>query len=128
MSIPPLRAFYLFSIALPQGPRQKQSLHQVVGDLPGARQVLGLTAKTQYPSIRSGALRFDRLEDGIRFEAVNFSYDGSVPVLSDINLSFERGHTIAVVGRSGAGKTSLVNLVICFYDPVAGRILADGRI
>ena len=128
MSIPLLLTFiFILYRFYPKVGGINKALHQIVGDMPGARQVLGLIEETQNPSVRSGVLRFDRLEDGISFEAVNFSYDSSVPVLSGINLSFKQGHTTAVVGRSGAGKTTLVNLVIRFYDPVAGRILVDGR-
>ena len=63
--------------------------------------------------------------DAIRYEGVGFSY-GSGPVLSGIDLEIRRGETVAIVGPSGAGKTSLVNLLPRLYDPTAGRVTLDG--
>ncbi|HEX4438771.1 MAG TPA: ABC transporter ATP-binding protein [Thermoanaerobaculia bacterium] len=61
----------------------------------------------------------------IRYEGVSFSY-GTAPVLRGIDLSIRRGETVAIVGPSGAGKTTLVNLLPRLYDPTAGRITFDG--
>jgi subfamily B ATP-binding cassette protein MsbA len=63
------------------------------------------------------------------FEDVSFSYGdrGDTPVLQDISLRAEPGRAVALVGPSGAGKSSLVMLIPRFFDPVAGRILLDGR-
>lgn len=63
---------------------------------------------------------------GIRFEKVDFSYDGKHQVLKGIELEVNRGQTIALVGGSGGGKTTLVNLVPRFFDPRGGRITLDG--
>ena len=60
------------------------------------------------------------------FEDVSFSYAGSVSVLQNIRLRALRGEVIALVGSSGAGKTTLVNLIPRFYDPTAGQIRIDG--
>jgi subfamily B ATP-binding cassette protein MsbA len=62
----------------------------------------------------------------IRFEGVQFAYDPRVPVLHDIELAIQPGESLALVGPSGAGKTTLFNLIPRFYDPVAGRITVDG--
>jgi ATP-binding cassette subfamily B protein/subfamily B ATP-binding cassette protein MsbA len=64
----------------------------------------------------------------INFENVAFTYPGGETlVLHDINLSVAAGQTVALVGPSGAGKTTLTNLVARFYDPDAGRVTLDGR-
>jgi ATP-binding cassette subfamily B protein len=66
----------------------------------------------------------DRIHE-IRLEDVSFSYIGDEKVLNNISLRIKAGDTVAVVGPTGAGKTSLVNLIPRFYDPTAGRILIN---
>jgi len=64
----------------------------------------------------------------IRFEGVSFSYDSrpDMPALRDVDFSVRPGETVALVGPSGAGKTTVLQLLLRFYDPGAGRILLDG--
>jgi len=68
-----------------------------------------------------------RLSGKIEFRNVSFSYSPGQPVLKDVTFTVEPGETVAVIGRTGAGKTTLINLLCRFYDPVEGAILADGR-
>ena len=64
----------------------------------------------------------------VRFEDVTFRYpDGEVNVLEHFNLDVPRGTMVAIVGETGAGKSTLVNLVCRFYEPTSGRVLLDGR-
>ncbi len=63
----------------------------------------------------------------VRFENVTFGYQEGHPVLRNISLEIEPGQSIAIVGATGAGKTSLVNLVPRFFDPWEGRVLVDGH-
>jgi subfamily B ATP-binding cassette protein MsbA len=63
----------------------------------------------------------------LRFENVSFAYDPEHPVLNGISLEVNRGEVIALVGGSGGGKTTLVNLVPRFYDPTEGKITIDGN-
>ena len=62
----------------------------------------------------------------IRFDHVSFGYDPAVPVLHDVDLTIDPGETVAFVGATGAGKSTMAKLVTRFYDPTAGRVLIDG--
>jgi ATP-binding cassette subfamily B protein len=62
----------------------------------------------------------------VEFEHVSFSYDPDKPLIEDLSLVAEPGHTIAIVGPTGAGKTTLVNLIMRFYELRSGRITLDG--
>ena len=77
----------------------------------------------------AGALRFDQVRGDIRFEDVSFSYadDPDTPVLDHLNLDIPAGQSVALVGPSGGGKTTICNLIPRFYDVTGGRVLVDGR-
>jgi ATP-binding cassette subfamily B protein len=69
----------------------------------------------------------EKLEQGIRFEHVSFAYPGTERmVLEDVDLHFQPGAVVAIVGENGAGKTTLVKLLCGLYPPTRGRILVDG--
>ena len=76
---------------------------------------------------RLGAVVLPRTDGRIAFEEVSFRYAQGPLVLTDLSTSFEEGKTTALVGPSGAGKTTLVSLVARFYDPTSGRITIDGH-
>jgi subfamily B ATP-binding cassette protein MsbA len=76
---------------------------------------------------RPGATALPTAEGRIAFEDVSFQYAQGPLVLADVATTFEAGKTTALVGPSGAGKTTLVSLVARFYDPTAGRITLDGH-
>ncbi|QIZ97537.1 ABC transporter ATP-binding protein [Leifsonia sp. PS1209] len=68
----------------------------------------------------------ERTDGHVEFENVSFSYSPATPLIEDLSFSVEPGHTVAIVGPTGAGKTTLVNLVMRFYELNSGRILLDG--
>ena len=74
-----------------------------------------------------GAAPLKDVRGDIRFEDVTFSYDEGVNVLAGVNLSIRAGQTVALVGPSGGGKSTLCHLIPRFYEPTAGRITIDGR-
>jgi ATP-binding cassette, subfamily B, bacterial MsbA len=73
----------------------------------------------------SDAVAIGRIHGGIRFDAVTFSY-GREPVLEDVRFEARAGEVVAIVGRTGAGKTTLIDLLLRFYDPTGGKIEIDG--
>jgi ABC-type multidrug transport system fused ATPase/permease subunit len=76
---------------------------------------------------RPDALELPRVRGEIEFRNVSFSYDGEQPALSEISLGVPPGQTVALVGATGAGKSTLAKLVARFYDPDSGRVLVDGH-
>jgi len=71
-------------------------------------------------------LGLSHIRGSITLEHVHFSYTSGIEVLHDINLSIKEGSTVALVGRSGAGKTTIANLLMRFYQPDSGRLTIDG--
>src|SRR5258708_4192523 len=93
----------------------------------GAERVYGvLHMRTDVADYRDGRPAID-LKGQITFENVAFAYEPGQPVLSDINFSAEPGERIAIVGATGAGKSTLVSLVPRLYDPTHGIVHIDGR-
>ncbi|MEU1144295.1 ABC transporter ATP-binding protein [Streptomyces sp. NPDC005901] len=70
--------------------------------------------------------RPDHLEGRVEMEHVSFRYEPDKPLIEDLSLVVEPGHTVAIVGPTGAGKTTLVNLLMRFYEVTGGRITLDG--
>ena len=84
-----------------------------------------LDAEEQEADPMPGALP-DQLRGRVALEHVSFRYDPQKPLIEDLSLTVEPGHTVAIVGPTGAGKTTLVNLLMRFYDVSGGRITLDG--
>ncbi len=74
-----------------------------------------------------GARPIDSFDNEIEFRNVSFSYDGEKQVLKDVSFSVNKGETVAIVGATGAGKTSIISLLSRFYEKNSGEILIDGR-
>lgn len=76
---------------------------------------------------KSNAVELEEFRDKIELKGVGFSYDGQRKVLNDISLVVRKGETVALVGPSGGGKSTLSELVPRFYDPAEGEIMIDGK-
>lgn len=87
------------------------------------REILNIEPEIQDApdAIEAQGLRFD-----IVFDHVSFAYEGGEPVLRDVSFAIPAGKRVALVGASGAGKSTIVNLILRLYDPTAGRVLIDG--
>ncbi|HEX9018336.1 MAG TPA: ABC transporter ATP-binding protein, partial [Anaerolineaceae bacterium] len=73
------------------------------------------------------ALPLDHVDGEVRFEHVHFGYQPDLPIIHDMSLNAYAGHTIALVGPTGAGKTTIINLLTRFYEIQGGQITIDGR-
>jgi len=99
---------------------------QVQGAIAGARRVRAMLALTPETVDAPNAIPAATIDGHIRFEDVGFSYPDGTAVLHDISFDAEPGQMIALVGLTGAGKTTLVSLIPRFYNPTSGRVLIDG--
>ena len=92
--------------------------------LTSANRIVGLLEEAGEESGTGGVVR--KIEGNIKFENVSFGYDETSTVLKNINLEMKPGEMIGLVGRSGVGKSTLINLVMRLYEVSNGRILIDG--
>jgi ATP-binding cassette, subfamily B, bacterial len=91
------------------------------------RQALGLLERKPAVQNRPGAQPVKATVGAVRFEHVGFDYEGRVGTLADVSFEVEPGQRVAIVGPTGAGKTTLVTLIPRFFDPKVGAIYLDGR-
>ncbi len=107
-----------------------QSATQFQNSLSGLDRVLDLLQEPREMPSTPDSIKADRqsIAGDVAFENVSFTYPGTdAPALNSVNLTVRAGQTVALVGPSGAGKTTLSNLVARFYDPSSGRVTLDGR-
>jgi ATP-binding cassette, subfamily B, multidrug efflux pump len=128
MSLGDVQAFIQYSRQFTQPLTQLASMMNVLqSGVASAERVFELLdVDEQSPDLSwvpSGAPARGRAE----FQHVNFSYDPAKPLITDLSLVAEPGETVAIVGPTGAGKTTLVNLIMRFYELNGGRILLDGE-
>ncbi len=99
---------------------------QSVAELPMLRKVIAYLDYQELDPIIDGTKIFTKINNGIEFRQVNFAYQEKNQTINNVNLFIPANKITAIVGPSGAGKTSLVNLIPRFYDAQAGAIYVDG--
>ena len=102
-------------------------LGEIQSALAAAERVFRLIDAPDEAPDPENAVVADDVRGELRFEHVRFAYDEGGDVIHDLSFTAHPGETIAIVGPTGAGKTTLVNLMMRFYDPQGGRITLDGR-
>ena len=95
--------------------------------LAAAERVFELLGEEEEPADVQGAMPLRVEKGGVTFRHVDFGYDPEKTILKDVNLRAEPGNMIAIVGPTGAGKTTIVNLLMRFYDPQKGEIRIDDQ-
>ena len=95
--------------------------------LASAGRVFELIDESEEKADGENAITLENVEGKIEFSGVNFSYTEKRPLLENINLTVKPGQKVAIVGPTGSGKTTLINLIMRFYDVNSGAILLDGQ-
>jgi ATP-binding cassette subfamily B protein len=128
LQIGQLIAFFLYLTMFFAPIQQLVQLYNVYQQGRAALRKLGAVLQTE-PDVLEAPDAHDLppIDGEITFEHVTFGYDPRVPVLRDVNLVIAPGETLAVVGETGAGKSTIAKLVTRFYDATEGRVLIDGH-
>jgi ATP-binding cassette subfamily B multidrug efflux pump len=123
-----IAAFYSYSRKFAAPLRQLGNLYnQVQAALAGAERVFEVIDEQPELTDAPDAVALDDVAGEVVFDRVNFSYVPGVPVIKDMSLTARPGRTVALVGPTGAGKTTMVNLLTRFYDIQGGAITIDGK-
>ena len=122
-------AFMEFTVAFYEPLRSLARIYDMyTSSLASSERIFALQDTT--PEVRElrkeSRIELTPFEKEIKFENVSFGYDHKNPVIKDVSLSIKRNEKIAIVGSTGSGKSTLINLLCRFYDPQEGRITIDG--
>jgi len=101
-----------------------EQVQQADADSKAFFEVLNLPEREDF---QTSAARPPVAEPEISFDRVSFAYEDGSPVLTDVTITFSNRETVALVGHSGAGKTTLINLILKLYEPTRGRLLLSGK-
>lgn len=123
-----LLVFIFILIRLTDPLRQINSKrHEIGGELASLEKIdLTLRETEGHETIKSGQIKFETVKDRIELSHVKFSYTDSMPVIKNISFSIKKNEMVALVGASGGGKSTLVDLIIRLMEPESGEITIDG--
>jgi ATP-binding cassette subfamily B protein len=122
-----IRFFFLANIFFSPIQILGNQYNQALTAMAGAERVFGLLDRQPEWSDTTEAYALPPIRGRVELVGVTFGYDPERPVLHEINLTAEPGQTIALVGRTGSGKSSIINLIARFYLPQQGQVLIDGH-
>ncbi|MET8856854.1 ABC transporter ATP-binding protein [Streptomyces sp. NPDC004579] len=127
LSIGDVQAFIQYSRQFSMPLTQVASMANLVqSGVASAERVFEVLDADEQEADPTVSARPEELRGRVALENVSFRYDPEKPLIEDLSLKVEPGHTVAIVGPTGAGKTTLVNLLMRFYDVTGGRITLDG--
>jgi ATP-binding cassette subfamily B protein len=127
MSLGDVQAFIQYSRQFTQPLTQVASMANLLqSGVASAERVFDLLDAQEQTPDPAEPVRVADPHGRVEFERVSFRYDPDTPLIEDLSLLAEPGHTVAIVGPTGAGKTTLVNLIMRFYELDSGRITLDG--
>ncbi|MFQ5957437.1 MAG: ABC transporter ATP-binding protein, partial [Candidatus Brocadiales bacterium] len=107
--------------------RLSRNYNKLQEALAGAGRIFGLLDYEPHIKDHPQAIELKGMQKEILFKNVDFAYNSTDKVLSDINLTIKKGQVVAIAGESGAGKSTLVNLILRFYEPSRGAVEIDGH-
>jgi ATP-binding cassette subfamily B multidrug efflux pump len=127
INIGDVQAFLQYARQFTQPITQLANITNIIqSTIASAERVFELLDEPEEIADETDAKVIEHPEGAVRFEHVKFGYKQDVPLIEDMNIDVRPGHTTAIVGPTGAGKTTLVNLLMRFYDVNGGAILVDG--
>ncbi|MFW2500032.1 ABC transporter ATP-binding protein [Clostridium diolis] len=127
ISIGDIQAFIQYSNQFTQPIVQTANIANIIqSTVASAERVFELLDEVEEISDTADAKIIEFPKGEVKFDNVDFSYKPEEPLIENMNLDVKQGHTIAIVGPTGAGKTTLVNLLMRFYEINSGKIMIDG--
>jgi ATP-binding cassette subfamily B multidrug efflux pump len=127
LSLGEVQAFIQYSRQFSQPLNQVASMANMLqSGVASAERVFALLDAPEQEPDKRDAVTPAAIDGRVAFEHVSFRYSPDVPLIDDLSLKVEPGQTVAIVGPTGAGKTTLVNLLMRFYEVTGGRITVDG--